>query len=680
MTKHRNRLAQETSPYLLQHQHNPVDWFPWGEAAFKQARQDDKPVFLSVGYSACHWCHVMAHESFENDETAALLNEHFISIKVDREERPDVDAIYMNAVQAMTGQGGWPMTVVMTADGKPFFGGTYFPPDDRYGRPGFRRILLALLDAWQKRREEILKSAEGLTRHLTQLSSFKSEGDLNEGVLTAAQDMLEQQFDTRHGGFGGAPKFPPHSALKLLLRQNDPNARHMAERTLNCLARGGIYDHLGGGFARYSVDDKWLVPHFEKMLYDNAQLVQRYAAAYGLTRDPCYQRVIEETLHWVTREMLDASGGFYSALDADSEGVEGEFYVWDEEEVDKLLGEDARLAKAYFGVSSMGNFEGKNILHLPHEKGAIAERFDLSLEAFEAKLATIKTTLFKEREARTRPGLDDKILTSWNGLMLAAFADAGRILKRQDYLDVAIRNAEFIRNKLYQDGRLFHSYKNGQAKIAGLLEDYAYYGLGLLSLYRATFDSRWLLLAFNLADVITTHFYDADNSGFFSTADYAEKLIVRPKDFFDAAVPSDNGATAEFLLMLARFSDRRDLEEMAASAIKPMVGALAKQPSGFGTLLCALQGLLEPPQEIAIFGDVEEADTQALLAVIDERPRPYTVVALIENEEDELIQKLPFLQNRGRLDGRATAYVCEAGACRLPVTSPEALREQLAAL
>ena len=672
-----NRLGDETSPYLLQHAHNPVDWYPWGEEAFDKARAEDLPVLLSVGYSACHWCHVMAHESFEDPATAAYMNEHFVNVKVDREERPDVDAVYMNAVQAMTGQGGWPMTVVMTPDGAPFFGGTYFPPEERYGHPSFGRVLRSLADAWRTRRDEVTASAAAMTQHLGALSSFSgAEGELNGSILGDALGALMASFDARHGGFGGAPKFPPHSILKFLLRRPEPAALEMAQKTLTEMARGGIYDHLGGGFARYSVDAVWLVPHFEKMLYDNAQLVSRYAEAYQRTGDGLYKRVVEETVAWAQREMSDPSGGFYSALDADSEGEEGKFYVWDEEEVDRLLGDDAALAKAYFDVSRAGNFEGKNILHTPQPVEVVAQAFDLSVEVVKEKRESIRQTLLNARAARVRPGLDDKILLSWNGLMLAALADAGRILGREDYLDLARRNAAFIRDEMMQGGRLLHSFKNGEAKIQGLLEDYAFYGLGLLALYRATLEPQWLKLALNLAHTLTEHFTDPQG-GFFSTPDDGEKLIVRPKDFFDAATPSGNGAAAKFLLTLARFTDNREWEELAAGAIKPMAEAMRKHPVGFGTLLEALQHLLTPPKEIALFGPPKDENMQALVDEVQKLPLPYTVIALAEGADDPLTETLPFLSGRGRVEGKATAYVCEGGACKLPVTTVEGLVDNL---
>ncbi len=669
-----NRLANETSTYLLQHKDNPVAWFPWGTEALEQAQKENKPVLLSVGYSACHWCHVMAHESFEDEATAQLMNEHFINIKVDREERPDVDSIYMNAVQAMTGQGGWPMTVVMTPDGKPFFGGTYFPPDDRYGRPSFKRVLLSLADAWQNRRAEVEESANAMKQYLSKLSSLSDSGELSKDILPEALGNLSKTFDARHGGFGSAPKFPPHSALRLLLQQSDDLSQQMAHTTLEKMAQGGIYDQLGGGFARYSVDAIWLVPHFEKMLYDNAQLAQRYAEGYAKNRNPLYKKVIEETLLFVQRELMSPEGGFYSALDADSEGEEGKFYVWEEKEFDDLLGEDSALAKRYFGVSSAGNFEGKNILERSYSAKALAEQFGLSQEELRAKISAAKTTLLEARAQRVRPGLDDKILTSWNSLMLAAFADAGRILKRQGYIDIAIKNANFIRSNLYSDGGLKHSYKNGEAKIQGLLEDYAYFGLALLSLYRATFDNQWLLLSLELAETITKHFAD-EAGGFFSTADDAEALIVRPKNFFDSPVPSENATTAELLLILSRYTENRAWETLATNTLKTMTEAMRKQPNGFASLLCALEIVFAAPQEIAVFANKEEA--KEMLGLIETHASPHAVVALVEDTNNPLISTLPFLQERGRTDNKPTVYVCEAGVCKLPVTTLEALKKQL---
>jgi uncharacterized protein YyaL (SSP411 family) len=674
---HRNRLANETSPYLLQHQHNPVDWYPWGEEAFAKAGQEQKPILLSVGYSACHWCHVMAHESFENEAIAELMNLYFVNVKVDREERPDVDAIYMHAVQAMTGAGGWPMTVVMTPGGEPFFGGTYFPAEDRFGQPGFKRVLLSLAHAWRDRRDDLMASASGLTQHLSDAMRMQIEqGAIDSQVLEAALEHLTKVFDEQNGGFGRAPKFPPHSTLKLLLRQDDESVRQMAYLTLDKMARGGIFDQLGGGFARYSVDEIWLVPHFEKMLYDNAQLVQRYAEAYRQTGDALYEWVVEATISWLTREMTSPEGGFYSALDADSEGGEGTYYLWDEQELDALLGADSSLAKAAFAVTTTGNFEGRNILVRVHEQ-PIATRFGLDLQDFQAKLDGTEKTLLEARETRIRPGLDDKILTSWNGLMLAALADAGRLLKRQDYLELAVTNARFLRDNLLQNGRLWHTFTRGRPKVSGLLEDYAYLGLGLLALYRATFERDWLLLSLELGDAILKHFSDEVDGGFYSTPDDGEDLIVRPKDAFDAAVPAAAGAAAELLIAQARFRGDPQLEALAVTALQSMVGVMGAQPTGFGTLLCAVEFHLSPWREVAVLGDSEGEDTRALLEVLERHASPYVVIALATGPNDPLNETVPWLQGRDLLDGKATAYVCEAGACRLPVTTPEGLAREL---
>ncbi|WMT58271.1 thioredoxin domain-containing protein [Truepera radiovictrix] len=674
-----NRLSRETSPYLLQHAENPVDWFPWGEEAFAKARAEDKPILLSVGYAACHWCHVMAHESFENPEIADLMNAHFVNVKVDREERPDVDAVYMSAVQAMTGSGGWPMTVALTPDGKPFFGGTYYPPEDRLGHPGFKRVLLSLAEAWRSRRDEVLRAAETLTNHLADLNKLPAAGEpspgaLGEEVLAEAVRALQRTFDPQHGGFGGAPKFPPHGALAFLLRRPEPEAREMAYVTLDKMAAGGIFDQLGGGFARYSVDARWLVPHFEKMLYDNAQLVGVYAEAYAQTRRARYREVVEATLAFVQRELTSPEGCFYSALDADSEGEEGKFYVWRADEFD-VLGEDAALAKVYFGVSAAGNFEGRNVLFVPHPPAAVAERFGLSEAALAARLARVKRALFEIRSRRTRPGLDDKVLASWNGLMIGAFARAGRVLAEDAYLEAARRAARGVRSALLREGRLWHTFRGGEAKVEGLLEDYALLGLGLLELYRATLEGPWLLWALELAEVIAARFTDPEG-GFFSTAADAEALVVRPKELFDAALPASSAAAALLLASLARYTDRRAWETLAARALTPLREALVRHPNGFGTSLQVLAQLLAPPQEVALVGPLEHPEMRAMEALLSTLP-PEVAVARVAAEGDPLAAHLPFVRGRRALQGEPTAYVCQRGACQLPVTSAAALAAQL---
>jgi uncharacterized protein YyaL (SSP411 family) len=672
-----NRLAGESSPYLRQHRDNPVDWYPWGKEAFERAESEDRPVLLSVGYSACHWCHVMAHESFEDAETARLMNEHFVNVKVDREERPDVDAIYMNAVQAMTGSGGWPMTVVLTPQGEPFFGGTYFPSEDRYGRPSFRKVLTALADAWRERRDEVTSSAGEMRSYLARLGRTEgASGGLDPNLPRDAVEALNREFDSLHGGFGGAPKFPPHSVLRFLLARPGEHARDMAHLTLRRMAKGGIHDQVGGGFARYSVDERWLVPHFEKMLYDNAQLLSRYSEAYRHNADPLYAQVIDGTVAWLVRELRHPDGGFHSALDADSEGEEGLFYLWEEAEIDALLGDEAPLAKAWFGVSPEGNFEGRNILTAPEDEESVASRFEVDDDALEERVESWRRQLLAAREKRVRPGLDDKVITSWNGLAIAGLADAGRVMHRPEYVEHARAAARFLRREMWRDGRLLHAFGGGQARIAGLLEDYAYLGLGLLALYHASFEEEWLLWALELVEAIGAHFVD-DQGAFFSTPDDGEPLIVRPKGVSDAAVPSDNAAAAELFVQAARLTGRRELEERALAAVAGLADLVRRHPTGFGATLVAAEFLLHPPREVAVIGDMADAATRSLLRIVQQQPLPYAVVAHADEPGHPLVGRLPFLQGRGLVDGKPAAYVCEAGACRMPVTEPQELAREL---
>jgi uncharacterized protein YyaL (SSP411 family) len=521
-----NQLINETSPYLLQHADNPVEWYPWGEEALELAREQNKPIFLSIGYAACHWCHVMAHESFEDEDTATLMNVHFVNIKVDREERPDLDNIYMQAVQAMTGSGGWPMTVFLTPDGQPFYGGTYFPPEPRYGMPGFRQLLVSVADAWKNRGDELLQNAEKVTEHIQQSTSAAAEGQMiTPQVLSSAISNLASGFDREWGGFGQAPKFPQPMVIEFLLRDylrsGDVNTLEMAEVTLQKMASGGIYDQVGGGFARYSTDERWLVPHFEKMLYDNAQLARVYLHAWQITGNPLYRRITEETLDYVLREMTHAEGGFYSSQDADSEGVEGKFYVWLAREIKQALGENASLFMTVYDVSEGGNWEGHSILQRVAEPDDVADQFGLTPGEAQAKIEAARQKMYQVRTQRVWPGLDDKVLTAWNGLMLAAFAEAGRVLGRQDYVDAATRNAEFLYNTMRTDnGRLLRTWKDGsEPKYNAYLEDYAYLAEGLLALYQTTFEVRWFEWARELVDLMLTHFRDEDNGGFFDTSD-----------------------------------------------------------------------------------------------------------------------------------------------------------------
>ena len=666
-----NHLVNETSPYLLQHAHNPVDWYPWGEEALRKAKQEDKPIFLSIGYSACHWCHVMAHESFEDEKVAAILNEHFISIKVDREERPDLDRIYMSAMQAMTGRGGWPMSVFLTPDGLPFYGGTYFPPRRLYGMPSFTEILLAVTDAWRNRRQELIAGSKELVAAIEQQSAVH-EGVKREEVkrdtLEAAREKLWQQFDRVYGGWSEAPKFPQPMVLEFLLRYHhttgDERALQMVIQTLEAMARGGMYDQLGGGFHRYSVDNRWLVPHFEKMLYDNAQLARVYLHAWQVTGEPFYRTITEEILDYVAREMTDAVGGFYSTQDADSEGEEGKFFLWTAAEIRRILGDEAEACMAAYDVTERGNFEGKNVLEFISD---LAQR---------PALSEARRRLFAAREQRVRPGRDEKMLTAWNGLMLAAFAEAARVLGRKDYQQIAERNAEFLLRELRrEDGRLLHYWKEGKAHFNGYLEDYSYLVEGLLELYQTTFEPRWYQAARELADLMIEHF-SAPEGGFFDTSDDHEALIIRPKEVQDTAVPSGNAMAAFVLLQLAGLSGEPGYTKLARRSLEPMQPLLARYPLGFGQWLIALDYALSHPREIAIVGNPEAADTRALLEVCRSGYRPHQVVALGAPDAD--VPFVPLLQGRHQIEGHATAYVCVDMTCQAPVTDAAALQALLA--
>lgn len=674
-----NRLANETSPYLLQHADNPVDWYPWGEEALDRAREEDKPILLSIGYAACHWCHVMAHESFEDPDTADFMNQHFINVKVDREERPDLDSIYMNAVVAMTGQGGWPMTVVLTPAGEPFFGGTYFPPTPRYGMPSFRQVLGSIAEAWQKQRAEIDQSAANIAGHLGSSLGLQGRGGaLSSDLLNQALNGLLKSFDTQWGGFGRAPKFPPSMALEFLLRiylaRSDKMALHMAEHTLKMMAYGGMYDQIGGGFARYSTDDQWLVPHFEKMLYDNALLARVYLHAWQVTGKPLYRRITEETLDFVARELRHEGGGFYSSYDADSEGEEGKFYVWESAEIRQVLGEDANLFMRYYDVTDQGNWEGQNILRVTREPAEFAEDMGLNEDEVERRLAEARQKLYDTRAKRIWPGLDDKVLTAWNGLMLATFAEAGRALKRPDYTEMAVRNAEFLYQTMRaENGRLLRTWKAGaEAKYNGYLEDYAYLADGLLALYHNTFDYRWFTWAQELAEMMLTHFRDEENGGFYDTSDDHEALIHRPKDVQDNATPSGNAMAALVLLRLSLYTGNGRYWDIAEQAVSALYEAMARYPTGFAQWLCAAAFILGEPQEVAIVGDHGLPDTEALIDTVFAHYRPQVVTAV--GFKGDII---PLLADRKMLDDQATAYVCRRFVCQQPVTEAAELAKQL---
>jgi hypothetical protein len=675
-----NRLQHETSPYLLQHADNPVDWYPWGEEAFARARAEDKPVLLSVGYSACHWCHVMAHESFEHDETAQIMNERFINIKVDREERPDVDDIYMQAVMAMSGgHGGWPMTVFMTPDARPFYGGTYYPLEPRMGMPAFRQVLLGVHDAWVNRREAVEQQAGQLHEALQRdvLGIGGGDDDLNTALLDTAAAVMIRRFDSTHGGFSGAPKFPQPMNLEFLLRTyartGSPNTLEKVTFTLAKMARGGIYDQLGGGFHRYSVDAIWLVPHFEKMLYDNAQLSRVYLHAWQASGEPFFRRIAEEIYDYILREMTAPEGGFYSTTDADSEGEEGKFFVWSKAELESLLGGDAATAIEYWGVSERGNFEGHNILNVPNDDDVIAARLDISIAELTARLARIKDTLYAARTQRVHPGLDDKIITAWNGLMLASLAEAARVLDRDDYRAAAVRAGQFVLTHLRaDDGHLLRTWKNGSAKIDAYLEDYADIIDALLELYQTTFETNWFTEARWLADYALAHFA-AEEGGFFDSADNAEALIVRPRSVQDNATPSGSAMLAKQLLRLAAYTGEARYEAAARGALRLLTEAMKQYPHGFGESLNATDLLVNGLAEVAVVGSPSAGETRALLATLHETYRP-NIIAALTTEDLDHEHPIPLLSYRTMRGGRPTVYVCRHFACQMPVTTPDEVR------
>lgn len=679
-----NRLARESSPYLLQHANNPVDWYSWGEEALQKARTEDKPIFLSIGYSACHWCHVMEHESFENQRTAALMNEHFVNIKVDREERPDLDSIYMDAVVAMTGQGGWPMSVFLAPDGTPFYGGTYFPPTPRYGMPSFEQVLLSVAQAYHNQKSDIAKNAAQLLARMRASLPLQGKGSLDPAVPELAVQALKGNFDWKNGGFGSAPKFPQPMTYDFLLRAYDRSRQEstldMVELTLSRMAHGGMYDQLGGGFHRYSVDAIWLVPHFEKMLYDNALLARLYLHAYQLTGKPFYRRIVEETLDYVAREMTHPGGGFFSTQDADSEGEEGKFFLWTPDEVKAVLGEkEGQVFCQAYDVRPGGNFEGKSILNIPVPLGQVAGQLSLEPEQLADILSRGRVKLFEAREQRVKPGRDEKILTAWNGLMLAALAEAARVLDRPDYEEVATRNARFILTTMKQDGRLYRTWKAelDEPRLMGYLEDYAFYADGLLALYQTTFDPRWFQEARELMETVLAHFQDEENGGFFDTADDHEQLVARPKNLQDNAMPAGNSMAVRILLLLAAYTGEAGYETPAKTALSALQEAMAQYPGAFTHWLGALEFALAKPREIAIIGEVDGEDTAALLRTLQKPYHPNQVVALANAGETAGHPAL--VEERPALDGRATAYVCQNFTCRQPVTSPTELAELLKA-
>ena len=680
--RHTNRLTHETSPYLLQHAHNPVDWYPWGEEAFATAKKENKPILLSIGYSACHWCHVMEQESFENEKIAALMNELFVSIKVDREERPDLDEIYMNAVQMLTGRGGWPMTTFLTPEGKPFYGGTYFPPEDRHGMPGFPRILMGVAQAYREKPQEVEQSVNQILAALHHMSeSQQSERAFSPDAIGKSAEQLARAYDSDHGGLGQAPKFPNAGVYELFLRHHhrSKNQRYleMVTHTLTKMARGGIYDHLGGGFHRYSVDAKWLVPHFEKMLYDNAQLVRIYSQVYCVTKEPFYKRVVDETVTYLLREMLHSEGGFYSTQDADSEGEEGKFFVWTQEEVTKLLGdEQGEIFCRIYDVSEQGNFEEKNILHPILTVEQASKFFRRNLGEIETLVAEAKRKLFLEREKRIKPFRDEKIITSWNGLMLSGLAEAIRISPQPAYVEAAQRTIEFFFTRLFRDGRLLHTYKDGQAKHLGYLDDYSFLALGLLDVYGAIFDPTVLERAKELTEIMLREFWDDADGAFFYTGKSHEPLISRTKPVFDGSIPSGNAAATLLLSRLYHLTGKEDYWQRAEKILRAYYDAMESQPFGFAHMICALDLYLNKPKEIVIVGRREDAGTLELLTEIHGHYLPDKLLVLVAPDEP-LGQISPLLQGKIQVGGTPTVYICQNFTCSPPIMSCDELRSAL---
>ena len=671
-----NHLAGETSPYLLQHAGNPVDWYAWGADALAKARADDMPILLSIGYAACHWCHVMAHESFEDGETARLMNERFVNVKVDREERPDLDAIYMQAVQAMTGQGGWPMTVFLTPAGEPFYGGTYFPPDDRHGLPGFRRVLLSVSDAWRSKRDDVLRAVASMREMYAAAPTTGDGAPVSAGTLDAAYRDIARRFDPLAGGFGGAPKFPQAMTLDFVLRRwgrtGDEQALDIVSHSFRRMMRGGIYDHVGGGFHRYTVDARWVVPHFEKMLYDNALLGRLGVHLWQATGDAEVRRVAEETLGWVMREMTDASGGWYSSLDADSEGEEGKFYVWTLDELRRELGADSQWAIAHFGATAAGNFDGRNILIT--EQADLPDRADRAVVA-PSDLARARRVLYEARAKRVRPGRDEKMLGAWNGLMLRAMSEGARVFDSVSFRTAALANGIFLWREMVRDGRAFRTHTRGETRIAGFLEDHAAIALGFISLYELTFDRTWFDRARALADACVTHFWSDVSGAFYDTAADHEALVTRPRDVTDNATPAGTSLAVELLLIIAEQTGNTEARRRASHVLATVAGPMQQYGPMFGHLLGAADLAVNGAVEVAIAGDTGSSAFAALLRGVASRYVPSLVMA---GGMGEAVRGLVLMDGRVPIDTVATAYVCRHYACELPTADPDMLAVQLA--
>ncbi len=685
--KHTNRLIHATSPYLLQHAHNPVDWSEWGEEALRKAREEDKPIFLSIGYAACHWCHVMEHESFEKEDVAALLNENFVCIKVDREERPDIDEIYMAFTQHSTGHGGWPMSVWLFPDGRPFFAGTYFPKNQ------FMQLLNRISNAWESDRENLQAGADKAAAYFERWARSPQPAPdiLARQTIDSAASQIAGYFDTALGGMNSSRnKFPPSMAMDLLLRvyrrTNRSQLFDAVKVTLDNMARGGIYDHLGGGICRYSTDPQWLVPHFEKMLYDQAMVSSVYLDAYQAGKDPLYAATAADILNYVLSDLTSPEGGFYSSRDADSDGMEGKFYIWTVEQIKELLGEaDGQLFCEYYDVTATGNwFENrghappgaKNILHITKPVATFAKMKSIDMAELRKKLSEWRAKLLSVRAKRIHPALDDKILTGWNGLMIASLAKAARVLNEPRFAEAAGRSAEFILTKMRKDGRLLRTYRKGDARLTSYLSDYAFLIEGLLNLYEATFDRKWLKAALELAETSITHYHDSQGGAFFYTADDSEKLLARSKHPYDGAIPAGNSVHALNLLRLAVIYDRKDLREKAEGILRTYTGIAGRSPGAFERLLCAADFFRDGVKEIAIIGDLKSPQTQALLQAVYDQYLPNKVV--VHAPDVEPGTTYPLLKGKTKRDGKSTAYVCENYRCKSPVTEPEALAKQLA--
>ncbi|UCF21633.1 MAG: DUF255 domain-containing protein [Gemmatimonadota bacterium] len=679
-----NRLVSETSPYLLQHAHNPVNWYPWGQEAFAEAKRSGRPILLSIGYSACHWCHVMERESFEDETIAALMNSDFVNIKVDREERPDLDEIYMTATVTMNqGHGGWPMSVFLTPELEPVFAGTYFPPSDMPGRPGFPTVLREVARAWREDRAAIRARASEFAKTLRQRMSLGPPLAVGEAELRLALKAYKQDFDEIYGGFGPAPKFPPAVGIGLLLRLNrrlgDPQALAMARKTLEAMARGGMYDHVGGGFARYSTDRRWLVPHFEKMLYDNALLAKAYIEGYQATGEESFKRIARETLDYIVREMIGSEGGIYSSTDADSEGVEGKFFVWTPEEVGAVLEkEEARRFNAYYDITLNGNWEGKSIPNTPHPLSAVAKQMGIMHEELRQTLEVARQKIYAARLKRVKPGLDDKIITSWNGLMIGALAEGYRAFRDRRYLDAAERAAQFVRDTLSRpDGRLLRTYRDGRAHLDAYLEDYAYLSEGLIDLFEAGGSVRWLRAAERLLERALADFIDETTGAFYNTARDHEPLIMRFQDGTDGATPSGNAVIALSLARISYHLDRPDLRHAAVRAIMAYGPMITRFPRGFAKSLCTVDFLLEGPTELAFVGTAGSEDLETLRREVAKHHLPNRIEAALDPQSEDGTAQLPLLRDKTTVNGKAALYICRDFACRTPITDPADVATQL---